>query len=725
MEEFDEMLDEETDPSFSSSDIEEEDGLDLPNEFQPVAMPSAESQPIEMKKTGKAQGIADKFALKKLKLLKVKIIISAVVVFFVFIILSAIFSKEMEVKYDYIAPTCSQVTIRYRHRSEQDITLGLENYVESMVYSLTKNMRFPSRILYQAIAMVVRTNAQSLTNCTLSVSDEVDAYYNFEVIQDDNGRYEEISQAVANVQSLVMVQNQQFVKTDFDSFCYRSMDEKEYKIYNSLYSGVNVPREWVEQEINNFYYRNCSCSPSLTRSTVKANECWVEEKYPTSSDEEEDITYYRYVDGGGSGNAFSVYTAYYLARELGYDDEHLLRFFYPTNWDYYTLDLEKAEEEDLNGTLSCSYIDFMKTPLSKSEFVSLVQAYLGGKSSQTARLFMQYAEEIYDAGVSVGANPEMVYIVAEKEQGWKDSSFALRCHNYYGMGVYNGMNSGKCYANFMDGVMGMLAYIKGKGNLEAFTKVYSYLGTYLANPGSSGDGGCYYLTLNDIYGKNYSRCNSSYRCASSKGGPGCVLTTEAEKNAYIDWQASKILKIRSNIFHLSSEDCSISNAFGANVVVGDAANVDLGARMKWLFPSSVPKTQGEVQAYLTTISVPVVDTDGSKSNMSLTVHKKLAKEIEAIFAEMAAIGFPIHSAGGFTYRNMASGTGSLSHHSYGVAIDINAAENKAIYQGSVDKDSPYYITSQVVNIWKKHGFYWGGDWKGNYYDPMHFTYTNH
>ena len=203
-----------------------------------------------------------------------------------------------------------------------------------------------------------------------------------------------------------------------------------------------------------------------------------------------------------------------------------------------------------------------------------------------------------------------------------------------------------------------------------------------------------------------------------------MKTTEAEKQAYIDWQSKKILKIRSNIFHLESENCTL-NSLG-NVSLGEAGSVDSSERMKWLFPNGIPKTKEQISAYLTTIQVPVVNTSGNKSMISLTVHSKLANEIKAIFEEMVEIGFPVSSAGGYNYRLMASGTGSLSHHSYGVAIDINAAANPAVYQSTnINKNSPYYINSKVVSIWKKHGFYWGGDWSSSYYDPMHFTYTNH
>jgi hypothetical protein len=52
----------------------------------------------------------------------------------------------------------------------------------------------------------------------------------------------------------------------------------------------------------------------------------------------------------------------------------------------------------------------------------------------------------------------------------------------------------------------------------------------------------------------------------------------------------------------------------------------------------------------------------------------------------------------------------LSFHTYGTAIDLNARDNYRGIAGKMDR--------QVVSIFKKWGFAWGGDW--NYTDPMHF-----
>ena len=53
---------------------------------------------------------------------------------------------------------------------------------------------------------------------------------------------------------------------------------------------------------------------------------------------------------------------------------------------------------------------------------------------------------------------------------------------------------------------------------------------------------------------------------------------------------------------------------------------------------------------------------------------------------------------------------SISLHTWGIAIDMDAATN---YRGIAGTMHP-----EVVNIFKRWGFRWGGDWK--YTDPMHF-----
>lgn len=85
--------------------------------------------------------------------------------------------------------------------------------------------------------------------------------------------------------------------------------------------------------------------------------------------------------------------------------------------------------------------------------------------------------------------------------------------------------------------------------------------------------------------------------------------------------------------------------------------------------------------------------------------------------------------GGFNWRNVAN-TNRKSNHSFGIAVDINA--NKSNYwQWDLLKlglpiayeTVPLYhntIPWDVVSIFEKYGFIWGGKWY--HYDTMHFEY---
>lgn len=59
----------------------------------------------------------------------------------------------------------------------------------------------------------------------------------------------------------------------------------------------------------------------------------------------------------------------------------------------------------------------------------------------------------------------------------------------------------------------------------------------------------------------------------------------------------------------------------------------------------------------------------------------------------------------------------LSHHNYGLAIDINLIKGSKVITKSSTKDE--WIKTGAVDIAKKLGFTWGGDFS-TYYDPVHF-----
>jgi hypothetical protein len=78
-----------------------------------------------------------------------------------------------------------------------------------------------------------------------------------------------------------------------------------------------------------------------------------------------------------------------------------------------------------------------------------------------------------------------------------------------------------------------------------------------------------------------------------------------------------------------------------------------------------------------------------------------------------------------TYNCRAvAGTKRSSPHSFGIAIDIAAAHSDYWYGSKPDASGRIAyknrIPWQIVEIFEKHGFIWGGKWY--HYDTMHFEY---
>ena len=96
----------------------------------------------------------------------------------------------------------------------------------------------------------------------------------------------------------------------------------------------------------------------------------------------------------------------------------------------------------------------------------------------------------------------------------------------------------------------------------------------------------------------------------------------------------------------------------------------------------------------------------------MTCHKVMLAQLTAALREVAArgLGDKVYQTAGCYYPRFIAGTTQLSLHSFGIAIDINSLENQRGTVGQMDRT--------VVDIFKKWGFAWGGDW--GYTDPMHF-----
>ncbi len=396
----------------------------------------------------------------------------------------------------------------------------INKYIAGIIWQDNQNAHdVDNKVVYELMSIATRSRIISSIpeNCVVLKEHNSE---NFTELTGSEEKYEDINKAVNSTGGLIIARGEKAIDAKYDTFSYikksqENVDGKEnigvyYMMNKNKEGGQIIPASWVEE-------KNVPTKKVLNSTNLES---------------------------------LSLYGSKYLLEKKDslYDLYRVLEYYYGKDIEYYTIKTGTANSD-------CSEINFFETPLSKEEFISLVTAHLANVNTTTARIFTENAGKIYDLGKEMEANPELIYIIARKEYGWRDNNFTLSCNNFYGYGVYNGQLTGVCFDTFEDGVKKMLQYVHDKGSLDAFTKVYSYIGTYLANPGSSDDGGCYYLTLADIFGPNYSRCNPSYRCASSNGGAGCILTTDEEKQAYIDWQAKKMINHRMAIFNLGGDNC--------------------------------------------------------------------------------------------------------------------------------------------------------------------------
>ncbi len=127
--------------------------------------------------------------------------------------------------------------------------------------------------------------------------------------------------------------------------------------------------------------------------------------------------------------------------------------------------------------------------------------------------------------------------------------------------------------------------------------------------------------------------------------------------------------------------------------------------------------------------------------MKAMVHRELLEDVasieEAILAlaresfEVQSFLDRVSSVAGYHFRNV-DGTGFRSYHSYGAALDLlperfdgeqaywrwTMRDNITWYE--IPNAERYLIPSEIVRIFERHGFVWGGKWR--FFDTIHFEY---
>lgn len=150
-------------------------------------------------------------------------------------------------------------------------------------------------------------------------------------------------------------------------------------------------------------------------------------------------------------------------------------------------------------------------------------------------------------------------------------------------------------------------------------------------------------------------------------------------------------------------------------------NFDPGRiRCDAFFQKMYGSSASEVEANLVTIKWMPKSTNASVKITKINgVDKQLAKvseELDNLPADLKK--YVTKTAGTFNWRVIA-GTNKLSMHSYGIAIDINTKYSD-YWQWNKSMKYVNRIPMEIVEIFEKYGFIWGGKWY--HYDTMHFEY---
>ncbi len=123
-----------------------------------------------------------------------------------------------------------------------------------------------------------------------------------------------------------------------------------------------------------------------------------------------------------------------------------------------------------------------------------------------------------------------------------------------------------------------------------------------------------------------------------------------------------------------------------------------------------------------------VTAEGLPSGFQVTEQQNVACQLEAILETLAAAPEDYTAifsdvGGGFNWRTI-SGTSRLSAHSYGIAVDVNAAFGQYWkWTGAQEGNVRAYdnrIPPEIVETFERYGFIWGGKW--HHFDGMHFEF---
>ena len=115
---------------------------------------------------------------------------------------------------------------------------------------------------------------------------------------------------------------------------------------------------------------------------------------------------------------------------------------------------------------------------------------------------------------------------------------------------------------------------------------------------------------------------------------------------------------------------------------------------------------------IVTVSIPL-----QKGTKKIQVARKAADAMQEIITWWDANVEPVTELGSYNYREIRGyeGTGTLSNHSSGTAVDINASKHPLGAEGTVSAAMQALIIAKAASL----GLRWGGEYRGRK-DEMHF-----
>ncbi|GAB2745109.1 M15 family metallopeptidase [Nocardioides pakistanensis] len=190
--------------------------------------------------------------------------------------------------------------------------------------------------------------------------------------------------------------------------------------------------------------------------------------------------------------------------------------------------------------------------------------------------------------------------------------------------------------------------------------------------------------------------------------PGnAVLIAVDGDTSSVEQALGRRLGRRVTVTRLAAEVPS-SGTQTASLTGGSVADAVGSFRYRWFDDGTVEPDPAWAAANLRTETVPILGT--------VTCHRVMLPQLRGALQEVVDVGLadridPGDFGGCYAPRFIAGDPAKgLSLHTWGIAVDLNVQGNLRGTTGEIDR--------RVVEVFKRWGFAWGGDW--SYTDPMHF-----